>query len=153
MERVKDIQFSSKQRFNTQKVRELQQMRAALGWLLAKLPPELESDPGGSWPRSATIATGRSLASTTVARRKAARPRMRSFRASPSRIAGPPGWKTSEFLPPILLDATARARGIRVYHLPPVGLVDSAGSGPAALQVADTQEDKPRHRMRPRQPA
>ena len=45
MERVKDIQFSSKQRFNTQRVRELQEMRAALGRVLAKLPPDLKADP------------------------------------------------------------------------------------------------------------
>jgi hypothetical protein len=45
MERVKDIQFSSKQRFNTQKVRELQEMRAALGRLLAKRPPDLAAEP------------------------------------------------------------------------------------------------------------
>jgi hypothetical protein len=37
--------FSSKQRFNTQKVRELQEMRAALERLLGKLPADLQGDP------------------------------------------------------------------------------------------------------------
>lgn len=45
MERVKDIQFSSKQRLNNQRVRELGEMRAALGRLLDKLPPDLKVDP------------------------------------------------------------------------------------------------------------
>jgi NTE family protein len=45
LERVKDIQFSSKQRFNNQRVRELGEQRAALGRLLAKLPPDLQADP------------------------------------------------------------------------------------------------------------
>ena len=45
MERVKDIQFSSKQRLNNQRVRELGEMRAALGRLLAKLPADFKADP------------------------------------------------------------------------------------------------------------
>jgi len=45
MERVKDIQFSSKQRLNTQRVKEHLEMKAALGRVLAKLPPELKADP------------------------------------------------------------------------------------------------------------
>jgi len=45
LERVKDIQFASKQRFNNQRVRELGEMRAALGRLLAKLPDDLKADP------------------------------------------------------------------------------------------------------------
>ena len=45
MERAKDIQFCSKQRFNTEHVRTLGEIRAGLGNLLAKLPPEFQNDP------------------------------------------------------------------------------------------------------------
>ncbi len=44
MERVKDIQFASKQRLNMRRAQELQEMRAALKRLLTKLPPDLKSD-------------------------------------------------------------------------------------------------------------
>ena len=40
LERSKDIQYSSKTRFNTNRVKELEGMRAALLRLLRKLPPE-----------------------------------------------------------------------------------------------------------------
>ena len=45
MERVKDIQFSSKQRFNNQQRPGTREMRAALGRVLAKLPADLKADP------------------------------------------------------------------------------------------------------------
>ena len=45
LERVKDIQYSSKTRFNTNRVKELETMRIALGHLLKKLPPKLRADP------------------------------------------------------------------------------------------------------------
>jgi NTE family protein len=45
LEREKDIQYSSKTRFNTKRVKELCELRAALGRLLAKLPPALANDP------------------------------------------------------------------------------------------------------------
>ncbi|MFZ0067725.1 MAG: patatin-like phospholipase family protein [Pseudolabrys sp.] len=44
MERDKDIRYSSKTRFNTRRVKELAELRAALCRLLAKLPPTLASD-------------------------------------------------------------------------------------------------------------
>jgi NTE family protein len=44
MERDKDIRYSSKTRFNTKRVKELCELRAALSRLLAKLPPELAGD-------------------------------------------------------------------------------------------------------------
>jgi NTE family protein len=44
LERSKDIQYSSKTRFNTSRVEELESMRAALGRLLHKLPPKLRDD-------------------------------------------------------------------------------------------------------------
>ena len=45
LEREKDIQYSSKTRFNTNCVKELTEIRAALGRLLEKLPAEYEDDP------------------------------------------------------------------------------------------------------------
>jgi NTE family protein len=45
MERHKDIMYSSKTRFNTARVRELQQLRNPLNRLLKKLPEELANDP------------------------------------------------------------------------------------------------------------
>jgi NTE family protein len=44
MERDKDIRYSSKTRFNTKRVKELAELRAALCRLLEKLPPTLASD-------------------------------------------------------------------------------------------------------------
>ncbi len=44
LERAKDIQYSSKTRFNTSRVKELESMRAALARVLRKLPAELDSD-------------------------------------------------------------------------------------------------------------
>jgi NTE family protein len=45
LERAKDIQYSSKTRFNTNRVRELEAFRQALGRLLAKMPAKLRDDP------------------------------------------------------------------------------------------------------------
>lgn len=45
LERHKDIMYSSKTRFNTTRVRELQQLRNPLNRLLRKLPEELKRDP------------------------------------------------------------------------------------------------------------
>jgi NTE family protein len=45
MERAKDIQFSSKTRFNTNRIKELEGVRVALGRLLAKLPAKFHDDP------------------------------------------------------------------------------------------------------------
>jgi NTE family protein len=44
LERAKDIQYSSKSRFNTTRVKELEGMRVALGRLLEKLPAKLRND-------------------------------------------------------------------------------------------------------------
>ena len=45
LERAKDIQYSSKTRFNTNRVRELEAFREALGRLLEKMPAKLRDDP------------------------------------------------------------------------------------------------------------
>jgi NTE family protein len=45
LERRKDIMYSSKTRFNTTRVRELQRLRSSLQRMLAKLPAEMHEDP------------------------------------------------------------------------------------------------------------
>jgi NTE family protein len=62
MERAKDIQYSSKTRFNTNRIKELEGMRVALGRLLAKLPAKFRDDadykllsPLGEFERNVTI--------------------------------------------------------------------------------------------------
>ena len=45
LERAKDIQYSSKTRFNTSRVAELEEFRHALGRLMKKLPTKLQNDP------------------------------------------------------------------------------------------------------------
>jgi NTE family protein len=45
LERAKDIQYSSKTRFNTKRVKELENLRQALTRLMDKLPPSLRDDP------------------------------------------------------------------------------------------------------------
>jgi NTE family protein len=158
MERVKDIQFSSKQRFNTQKVRELQEMRAALGRLLAKLPSDLKGDPDVQ--KLAPLCDNRDWTIAHINNRRPAQGGQYKD-AEFSRSAVNERWISGlddvrlsaanlEWLQPVELG------GIRVYYLPPVGLVGSAGSGPVAPKVADTPEgpeDKPRHDARPRRSA
>ena len=45
LERAKDIQYSSKTRFNTTRVEEIEGLRHALGRLMKKLPPKFHADP------------------------------------------------------------------------------------------------------------
>jgi NTE family protein len=45
LERAKDIQYSSKTRFNTKRIQELENLRHALGRLMKKMPPALRNDP------------------------------------------------------------------------------------------------------------
>ena len=45
LEREKDIRYSSKTRFNTKRVQELENLRRALGRLMKKMPAELHDDP------------------------------------------------------------------------------------------------------------
>jgi NTE family protein len=57
LERAKDIQYSSKTRFNTNRVKELEDLRSALSRLLNKLPPALRNDP--DYLRLLRVATGK----------------------------------------------------------------------------------------------
>ena len=45
LERMKEIQYSSKQRFGTERLREIGELRAAIGRLMAKLPARVKDDP------------------------------------------------------------------------------------------------------------
>ena len=45
LERAKDIQYSSKTRFNTKRVQQMENLRQALARLVEKLPPALRADP------------------------------------------------------------------------------------------------------------
>ena len=45
LERAKDIQYSSKTRFNTSRAKEEDALRGALTHVIAKLPPRLRKDP------------------------------------------------------------------------------------------------------------
>jgi NTE family protein len=154
MERVKDIQFSSKQRFNTEKVRELQEMRAALRRLLAKLPPDLKSDADAQ--KLVPLCDDRNW---TIAHINNRRPQQggQAKDAEFSRSAVTERWANGledvrisaanlEWMQPLELG------GIRVYHLPPVGPVSSPGSGSAGPRVADIP-DEPRPDPRPRRSA
>ena len=47
LERAKDIQYSSKTRFNTKRVKELRELHDVLGRLLARLPPAFRNDRDG----------------------------------------------------------------------------------------------------------
>ncbi|HVN35331.1 MAG TPA: patatin-like phospholipase family protein [Casimicrobiaceae bacterium] len=47
LERAKDIQYSSKTRFNTKRVKELNDLHDVLGRLLEQLPPDLKNSPDG----------------------------------------------------------------------------------------------------------
>jgi NTE family protein len=44
-ERAKDIQYASKTRFNSTRIKEIEELRASLRRVLDKLPPAIQSDP------------------------------------------------------------------------------------------------------------
>jgi NTE family protein len=135
LERVKDIQFSSKQRFTTEKVREIQEMRAALGRVLAKMPPDLKGDPDVA--KLATLCDNRDW---TIAHINNRRP------------AHGGQWKDAEFsrdavharwaggLEDVRMSAAnlewmqpvEAGPGIRIYYLPP----ESPSMGPPASRTA-----------------
>jgi NTE family protein len=81
MEREKDIRYSSKTRFNTKRVKELAELRAALGRLLAKLPPTLATDADAKLLVEASKAGLLSRISSTAACRIPVSRKTASFRA------------------------------------------------------------------------
>jgi NTE family protein len=160
MERVKDIQFSSKLRFNTQKIRELQEMRAALARLLAKLPADLKADPDVQ--KLVPLCDNRDW---TVAHINNRRPSHGGqFKdAEFSRDAVEARWAAGledirfsaanlEWLQPHMAGP-----GIRFYYLPPAApWMGAEVSGSAAPRIADTPEgpgDESPSSTRPRRSA
>jgi NTE family protein len=144
MERVKDIQFSSKQRFNTQKVRELQEMRAALARLLAKLPADLKADPDVQ--KLLPLCDNRDWTIAHINNRRPAHGGQYKD-AEFSRAAVEARWAAG--LEDIRFSAAnlewmqphEAGPGIRLYYLPPAApWMGAEVSGPAAPKIADTPE-------------
>jgi NTE family protein len=140
MERVKDIQFSSKQRLNTQRVKELMEMRVALRQLLAKLPPDLKTDPDVQ--KLTPLCDNRDW---TIAHINNRRPQQggQAKDAEFSRSAVLERWASGlndvrysaaslDWMQPMELGG-----GVRVYHLPPVAPVGSTELGSSATQAPE----------------
>ncbi len=159
MERVKDIQFSSKQRFNTQKVRELQEMRAALARLLGKLPADLKADPDAQ--KLVPLCDNRDWTIAHINNRRPAQGGQ--FKdAEFSRAAVNDRWAAGledvrlsaanlEWMQPV-----EAGPGIRLYYLPPVTSSGDTGTRRAGLKVAavaGATEERPHHDPRPRRTA
>jgi NTE family protein len=140
MERVKDIQFASKQRLNNTRVRELGELRAALGRLLAKLPDNFQTDPdvrklaplfdGREWtiahvndrrPSDAGQAKDAEFSRATVNARWAGG--LEDIRRSAASL---------DWMQPLDLGP-----GIQMYFLPPVGPGGSGGVSAPAVRTAD----------------
>jgi NTE family protein len=159
MERVKDIQFSSKQRLNTQRVRELLEMRAALARLLAKLPPDLAADAEAR--KLAPLCDNRDWTIAHINNRRPAQGGQYKD-AEFSRSAVNQRWAAG--LEDVRLSATnlewmqpmELGGGVRLYHLPPVTPIAPTVAGPAAPRIAEPPEaaaEEPPNGTRPRRSA
>ncbi len=155
LERVKDIQFSSKQRFNNQRVRELGEMRAALGRLLAKLPADLQADPDAQKLRPLCDQREWTIAHVNNRRPSHAG---QGKDAEFSRPTVQAGWAAG--LEDIRLSAANLdwlqpldvGPGIQVYHLPPVTHLGTAVNVAPAVKVAAPEGERPQE-PRPRRSA
>jgi NTE family protein len=160
MERVKDIQFSSKQRLNTQRIRELLEMRTALRRLLNKLPPNLAADPDAQ--KLVPLCDSRDWTIVHINNR---RPQQggQTKDAEFSRSAVIERWASGledvrfstanlEWTQPI-----EYGEGVRVLYLPPAAPhMGSARPGPAAPKIAagsEGAEHTARNETRPRRSA
>ncbi len=152
MERVKDIQFSSKQRLNNQRARELGEMRAALARLLDKLPPEIKADPDAQ--RLMPLCDKREWTIAHVNNRRPSHAGQ-SKDADFSRTTVVAGWAAGledirhsaanlEWMQPLNVGP-----GVQLYYLPPVTTFNGTETRPAAaLKVIDggpTEEGGPGH--------
>ena len=159
MERVKDIQFASKQRFTTQKVRELQEMRAALGRLLAKLPPDLKADPDAQ--KLAPLCDNRDWTIVHINNRRPAQGgQYQGRRVLALRRERPlgrrPGRRPHLRRQPRLDATDGDSAGIRVFHLPPVSPETSHGTAapvPKLAEPPETRGSKPHDDKRTRRTA
>jgi NTE family protein len=143
MERVKDIQFASKQRLNTQRAKELLEMRTALGRLLAKLPPDLKADPDVR--KLTPLCDNRDWTIVQMNNRRPAHGGQYKD-AEFSRSAVLARWAAGlddvrfstanlDWVQPAVI-----GEGVRVFHFPPVGLHGPEGSGRSAPRIADIPE-------------
>lgn len=122
MERMKDIQYCSKQRFSTEYLQEIGELRAAFRRVLPKLPPELQSDPDVQ--RLARHADARewTIAFFTDTFRSQSG-QWKDVDFSPTTVKG--RWTAGvEAVRRSLTDTdwtapTTQVPGIRVFHLPP----------------------------------
>jgi NTE family protein len=160
MERVKDIQFSSKQRLNTQRVRELMEMRMALKRLVAKLPPDFAAD--ADVKKLVPLCDDRDWTIIHLNNRRPSHGGQYKD-AEFSRSAVLARWAGGledgrystdnlEWAQPVTVGG-----GVRVFYFPPEApSLGSAGAGRAAPRIADTPEgpeDGPRPDPRPRRTA
>ena len=138
MERVKDIQFASKQRFNTQRVKELMGLRMALCRLMTKLPPELKTDP--DVVKLETLCDKRDWTVVHVNNRRVHHSGQNKD-ADFSRLGVLDRWASGledirisaanlEWLHPMELGG-----GIRIYQMPPESPTVSVGLGQATAEV------------------
>jgi NTE family protein len=144
MERVKDIQFSSKQRLNTQRVRELQEMRAALKRLLAKLPPDLKADPDAQ--KLIPLCDNRDWTIAHINNRRPAQggqTKDAEFSRSAVNERWAAGLEDVRFSAASLdwMQPLEAGPGIRIYHLPPVAPVGSPGPTASGLRVTGSLEE------------
>jgi NTE family protein len=143
MERVKDIQFASKQRLNTQRAKELMEMRTALGRLLAKLPPDLKADPDVR--KLTPLCDNRDWTIVHINNRRPAHGgqyKDAEFSRSAVLARWAAGLDDVRFSTANLdwVQPAVVVEGVRVFHFPPVGLVAPERSGPASPRIADTPE-------------
>jgi NTE family protein len=160
MERVKDIQFSSKQRVNTQRVKELMEMRDALRRLLSRLPPDLQADPDVQ--KLAPLCDNRDWTIAHINNRRPAQGGQAKD-AEFSRSAVIERWLAGledvrfsaanlDWLIPMELGG-----GVRVCHLPPAApSLGATGPGTATPRIAEPPEGsgyEPLQETRPRRTA
>jgi NTE family protein len=144
MERLKDIQFSSKQRVSNQRVRELTELRLALGRLIERLPADLKSDPDVR--KLATLCDNRdwTLAHINNHRRAHAG---QTKDADFSRVTVNANWAAGiedvrhSFAHREWVHPTELGQGMRVYYLPPATTFDVGETSQPAAEVPEPPEE------------
>jgi NTE family protein len=145
MERLKDIQFSSKQRVSNQRVRELSELRAALGRLLEKLPADLKAEPDVR--KLATLCDNRdwTLAHVNNHRRSHAG---QTKDADFSRVSVNANWVAGvedirhSFAHYDWVQPTELGQGMRIYYLPPSSTFDLGQTSEPAVKGAEPPEEE-----------
>jgi NTE family protein len=144
MERLKDIQYSSKQRVSNQRVRELTELRFALARLLDKLPANLKADPDVA--KLSTLCDNRdwTLAHINNHRRAHAG---NTKDADFSRATVNDNWIAGvEDIRHSMAHAnwvqpTELGQGMRIYYLPPSSSLDLGKTVSPAVEAEDVAEE------------